>query len=242
MLKAENISKKYKHEVLNGVSFSAKGGEIVGIAGENGSGKSTLLSVMTGAARPEAGRVLVEGEDIAKNPRALRKWVGYVPQEDSLFGNLSARDNLKLWAAAYGADWKNALPYLFPEPNGETEIFLRKKADALSGGMRKRLSIALSLTHSPRYLIMDEPTAGLDIGFKWELMKTVREMSARGHCVIFTSHQPDELLQCDRLYVLRGGAFVYAGDPKALCGGEPGFGEALFTLIKARDAAERLAV
>lgn len=220
MLVAEAIHKKYKQPVLNGVSLSVNGGEIVGIAGENGSGKSTLLSVLTSVVRPDTGRVMVEGEDIFKNPRALKRWVGYVPQENSLFDNLTARDNLKLWASAYDTDWKNALPFLFPESEAKTEAaqraFLKKKAGQLSGGMKKRLSIALSIMHGPRYLIMDEPSAGLDIGFKWALSETMRTLKTRGCCVLFTSHQPDELLLCDRIYVLRGGLFVYSGDPNDL--------------------------
>ena len=235
MLIAENIHKKYKRPVLDGVGLTvgAFGSEIIGLAGENGSGKSTLLSVMTGILRPNSGRVTVEGDDIFKNPRVLRKWIGYVPQESSLFDQLSALDNIKLWASAYGADWRAALPILFPEETN-TQIrreFLRKKCGKLSGGMKKRLSIAISSMHSPKYLIMDEPSAGLDIGFKQRLADTMRTMKQNGQCVVFSTHHPDELLLCDRIYVLRDGVFVFMGEPSEL-GTERTMTENLFKLTK----------
>jgi ABC-2 type transport system ATP-binding protein len=218
MLTADGIVKKYKQTVLNGVSLSINPGEIVGIAGENGSGKSTLLSVLTAVMKPELGQVTVEGCDIFRNPKALRKWVGFVPQENALFNDLTARDNLKLWASAYGSDWKSAFDFLFPAemPDAERKAFLKKKAYALSGGMKKRLSIALALTHGPRYLIMDEPSAGLDIVFKWTLMELMQAIRSEGNSVLFTSHQPDELKWCDRIYILRKGVFIYEGEPGVL--------------------------
>lgn len=218
MLMAENIHKRYKHTVLNGVHFNAGAGEIIGIAGANGSGKSTLLSVLTAIVKPNKGTVIAEGENLLKNPRALRRYIGYVPQDYALFDNLTALDNIKLWASAYGADWHNALPFLFPESEFKTDVaeqrFLRQKAGRLSGGMKRRLSIALSLMHDPLYLIMDEPSAGLDLGFQWALREMLQLRRARGKSIIFTSHHADELLCCDRLYVLRNGAFVYEGAPQ----------------------------
>jgi ABC-2 type transport system ATP-binding protein len=224
MLKAENISKRYKrHTVLDGVAFEARAGEIVGIAGENGCGKSTLLNILTGVTDADSGTVYLEGESISGGQKALRGLLGYVPQENALFDQLSAGDNLRLWASAYQTDWRAALPFLFPESDGLTEkderAFLKKKPLQMSGGMRKRLSIALSLLHNPRYVFMDEPTAGLDIGFSRKLAETVRLMRSRGQCVVFTSHHTDELLICDRLYVLRGGRFVYEGSPAGILDG-----------------------
>jgi ABC-type multidrug transport system ATPase subunit len=102
--------------------------------------------------------------------------------------------------------------------------------------MKRRLSIAMSLTHNPRYVVMDEPTAGLDIGFSRNLAEMMKVMKARGQCVIFTSHHADELLLCDRLYVLRGGAFVYVGSPKGiLVGADASEGaDALYRVMSGR--------
>jgi ABC-2 type transport system ATP-binding protein len=228
MLTAQAICKKYvKHTVLDRVSLQAQGGEAIGIAGVNGSGKSTLLSVLTGIVRPDSGQVWLEGQPLS--PGSLQKWVGYVPQENALFDGLSALDNIKLWASAYKADWRNALPFLFAEneKEGEARAFLRKKAGKLSGGMKKRLSIAIALFHDPLYLLMDEPTAGLDVGFRWHVTQTINQLRERGKCVIFTSHQADELSLCDRIYVLRDGVFAYEGDAQILAGGT----QALYALI-----------
>lgn len=232
ILLAEKIEKKYKAPVLCGVTVSAGAGEIIGLAGENGSGKSTLLSVMAQTAKPDGGRVIICGENAEKNPGLLKRCVGYVPQENTLFEHLTVKENLKLWAAVYKTDWQNALPFLFPEDSDEKkESLLKKKAADLSGGTKKRLSIALALMHDPKLLLMDEPSASLDIGFKARLAELISGMKSRGRTVVFASHHPDELLLCDRIYVLKNGAFIYEGPPSGLGSGE-GFTSALYALIK----------
>jgi len=198
MLTAKNIQKSYLALVLQGVSLQIDRGEIIGLAGENGSGKSTLLAILAGITKQDAGEVVVDGG------------IGLVPQEAALFDNLSVKDNLRFWAKAYKQDWKNALPIL------ADESMLKKRVSQLSGGMKKRLSVALACLHNPQLLIMDEPTAALDIGFKGELKQMLEEIRTQGRSVIFSTHQPDELTWCDRIYVLRKGQFIYEGSPQEL--------------------------
>ena len=198
MIIAKNIKKSYLAPVLQDVSLQIDAGEIIGLAGENGSGKSTLLAILAGITKQDAGDVYVE-----------RK-IGLVPQEAALFDNLSVKDNLRFWAKAYKQDWKNALPIL------ADESMLKKRVSQLSGGMKKRLSIALACLHNPQFLIMDEPTAALDIGFKGELKQMLDEIRSQGRSVIFSTHQPDELAWCDRIYILRKGQFVYEGNPQEM--------------------------
>lgn len=193
MILAKNIYKKFKEPVLKGVNLQAKAGEIIGLAGENGSGKSTLLEIITGLMPADSGSIEIEGT------------IGYVPQETALFDNLTVRDNLKFWASAYDAPWDNA---------EFDKSFLSKKVSQLSGGMKKRLSISLACLHQPNLLVMDEPSAALDIGFKGHLSQMLADIKAQGRTVIFSSHQADELLWCDRIYILREGVFVYEGDPR----------------------------
>jgi ABC-2 type transport system ATP-binding protein len=157
-----------------------------------------------------------------------------VPQENALFDHLNVRDNLRFWAAAYGFPWEPALDILRVGKSEQRE-FLKKKVKTLAGGMKKRLSIALACLHSPRYLIMDEPSAALDIGFKKSLADMLANIRGEGRCVVLTSHQPDELQSCDRIYVLSGGAFVYRGSPQGL--GED-FTQALFGLTGGGHAFE----
>ena len=207
MIKAENIHKKYKEPVLKGVSLEVKPGEVIGIAGENGSGKSTLLSIISGFIQADAGKLSIEGQ------------IGYVPQETALFENLSVKDNLRFWAAAYGLKWKESVNTL---PAGWLDMqeagFMKKKVRHLSGGMKKRLTITLACLNKPQWLLMDEPSAALDIGFKKILSQMIEDIRGSGRGVIFTSHQADELLWCDRIYVLREGVFAYSGPPTDLSG------------------------
>ena len=206
ILHAADIHKSFRHPVLQGVTFRAAPGEIIGLAGENGSGKSTLLSILTGFVKPDQGTVT----------KPDNKDIGYVPQETALFDTLNVADNLRFWAAAYGlprSAWQTALRDYFPEAD---KTLLRKKAAQLSGGMKKRLSIVLAGLHNPTFIIMDEPTAALDIGFKRVLQTQLAALRDAGRCAVFTSHQPDELLWCDRIYVLRDGVFVYEGPPHGL--------------------------
>ena len=202
MLFAKNIQKKFRDPVLKNISIKVNNGEIIGIAGENGSGKSTLLSILAGLMKPDEGEIQIEGK------------IGYVPQEASLFDELSVRDNLRFWASAYGV--KNMSPDPFTSGIFEDQDLLSKKTGSLSGGMKKRVSIALASLHTPDCLIMDEPTAALDIGFKGILAQMVKYMSQANRSVIFTSHQPDELMWCDRIYILRSGVFVYVGSPQEI--------------------------
>jgi len=208
MLVAKDIYKKYKHPVLSGVSCSVAEGEIIGIAGENGSGKSTLLSILVSLLSPDTGTVTLDGMPLS--PAILKSNIGYVPQENALFEHLTVLDNLRFWAAAYGAVLdENAL---FPRIREAR----KKKVAHLSGGMKKQLSIAIACLNNPRFLIMDEPSAALDIGFKRSLLDIFKKTKAEGRSCVFTSHQPDELLWCDRIYVLRNGVFAYEGAPQDL--------------------------
>jgi len=221
MLEAIDIKKSYNVPVLDGVSFSLSAGETVGVAGVNGCGKSTLLSVLTTVIRPDSGSVRIMGADAFREPSVLRKHVGYVPQENGLFETLSARDNIRYWASAYGVK---------PPEGAFDKPFMSKRVSKLSEGMKKRLSIAISLLNDPDLIIMDEPTAGLDIGFKQELLETVRNKKSEGKSVLFTSHQPDELMLCDRVLVMKNGKFIYDGPPGGI-GGAEGFGGRLYSMM-----------
>jgi len=205
LLEGTEIKKAFKNPVLQGISIKTEPAKIIGLAGENGSGKSTLLSILAGIMPPDSGNVLINGKPLKQ---ADLKRIGYVPQENALFENLSVRDNLRFWSAAYGTKPEEA-SRIFPDYD---DIYKKKAAD-LSGGMAKRLSIALGLLNKPDYLILDEPTAFLDIGFKGMLRNLLQDLKNEGKGIIFTTHQPDELMWCEKIYILRNGKFVYEGEP-----------------------------
>jgi ABC-2 type transport system ATP-binding protein len=216
-----DIYKSYnKSPVLAGVSLEAGRGEVVGIAGANGSGKSTLLSIMCGLLSPDSGSVSLEGTDVARDARARRR-LGLVPQESAVFDELSVRDNIKFWTKAYKSKYE---PWLM------TPADMPKKARVLSGGMRKRLNIELALVNAPDYLILDEPSSGLDLVYQLQVMDIISRIKNECRGVVLTSHNADELWTCDRIYVLSGGVFAYCGPPSGFCG-KDGFRDKLFETV-----------
>lgn len=220
MLIGDGLTKKYTKTVLCNVNFKCEPGEIIGIAGENGSGKSTLLNILTNVIKPDAGTVSIGGESI--NRVLLRREISLVPQHSALFENISVLDNFKFWAAAYKIE---------PNVTGYNKDFLRKKASQLSGGMKRRVSIDIALLHNPNYLFLDEPTSGLDISHKERILTLIQQRKAEQKSVIFTSHHPDELMACDKLYVMKDGKFVFDNAPTELGQGLETFKQALLRLI-----------
>jgi len=212
MLCATDIYKKYDAPVLRGVTLEASPGEIVGIAGANGSGKSTLLSIITSITKPDKGTVTLDGQPVTM--RKVRENIGFAAQDEALFGRLSVEDNLRFWAAAQNTSFDKSIY----DPS-----FLRKKVDNLSGGMRRRLSLIIAQLHNPLYLIMDEPTAELDIYYRGEVMRDIRHRKDLGKSVLMTTHNMHELLLCDRIYIINNGEFAYEGPPANLGHDEQSF-------------------
>ena len=212
-----DIRKSYGAKaVLRGVSFEAERGEAIGIVGANGSGKSTLLRVLAGVLKPEAGEFLWEGGDLLRSRAALARTVAYVPQGTPLIEELSALDNLRLW---YAADALRAsLDGGMLRELGIPE-FLKVPASRLSGGMRKRLSIGCALARDPQILLLDEPTAALDLPARERLLDYFSSFRARGGLILLATHDLRELEVCSRCFLLRGGLaapYAFDGDARAL--------------------------
>ena len=212
-----DIQKSYgRKTVLRGVSFGAERGEAVAILGANGSGKSTLLRVLAGVLRPQSGEFLWEGSDLLRSRAALERTVAYVPQGTPLIDELSALDNLRLWydADSLRASLEGGMLRELGIPD-----FLRVPASRLSGGMRKRLSIGCAISRNPQILLLDEPTAALDLAARERLLDYFAAFRARGGLILLATHDLRELETCSRCYLLRGGIaepYVYNGDAQAL--------------------------
>ena len=212
-----DIQKRYgRKEVLRGTSFRVAAGSCLGILGANGSGKSTLLKILAGVLRPNAGRFLWQGEDLLRNPRLRASQVAYVPQGTPLIEELSARDNLRLWyepeALARSLDG-GVLRQL------GLDEFLHTPANQLSGGMRKRLSIGCALANDPVILLLDEPTAALDLVAKERILRCFENFRQSGGLLVMASHDPWELELCDEWRLLRGGLlkpYAYTGERSRL--------------------------
>ena len=191
-----NIRKKYgKQLVLDGVNLEIEPGESVCIAGTNGCGKSTLLKIAAGVLKADGGSIDY-GIDNAH--------IGYVPQESPLIDELTVKDNLKFWFCAGGAKVEQMCSEGYI---GKLEIssYIDKRVSKLSGGMKKRASIACACGNNPDILIMDEPGASLDREFKAVIRDFVSAYTANGGIVLFSSHEDAEITMADRIVVLRDG-------------------------------------
>ncbi len=208
MLEITGICKKYRdREILRGVELSMKRGECLGIVGRNGCGKTTLLSILAGARNPDGGMICFNGKNALEDSRLFREYVAYVPQENPLLWDLSVRDNMTLWYRGDRTAMKKDMESGAPAILGISSM-PDLPVSRLSGGMKKRLSIACALAGHAPLLVMDEPGAALDMECKAAIREYIREHIKNGGSVILTSHEMEELSVCTSISVLRGGVLV----------------------------------
>jgi ABC-2 type transport system ATP-binding protein len=207
-------------QAVGGVSFAVAPGEVFGLLGPNGAGKTTTIRVLTTLLAPTSGRALVAGFDVRSDPLAVRASIGYVPQEISVDGALTARENLDFYARVTG------VPARERERRIEQTIvamdlqpMLARLARTLSGGMLRRLEIATALLNRPAVLFLDEPTVGLDPTARrmvWEHLGALRAQA--GTTILFTTHVMEEAERyCERLAIIDAGRLVEQGEPAELC-------------------------
>ncbi|MCM1538046.1 MAG: ABC transporter ATP-binding protein [bacterium] len=204
MISIEDISFSYrKKNILRSVSLEIRQGDCIGFLGANGCGKSTLLSLIAGVRTPKSGRILFDGKPLNT---ALKQSgaIGYVPQDNPLIPDLSVRDNLKLWYHGDHAQFQKELSEGFLHLLGVSD-FLHMPAAKLSGGMKKRVSIGMALQNHPRVLILDEPSAALDLPCKADIRSYLSVYLQNGGTILITTHEETELVLCSRLYLLYDG-------------------------------------
>lgn len=214
----QDVMKTYGKVVsVNQISLDIFQGEIFGILGANGAGKSTLLSMMAGIMKPSSGSIFFLGEDLYHRGNKSKSSIGFVPQEIALYGKLSGFDNLYFWGKAYGMRGKelNLRVEDILEVIGFKER-MSEAVDTFSGGMKRRLNIAVSLLHQPELIIMDEPTVGIDLQSRKKIWEAVVKLRNQGKTIAFTSHYPDDIKLCDRLAVLEEGKLVALGTPEEM--------------------------
>ncbi len=212
-----NITKKYgRKNILKGVSFKPPLGACTGILGVNGSGKSTLLSILAGVQRADGGDFLYGRESLFADSSLRSSLVGYVPQGTPLIEELTAKDNLRLW---YSRDrLRHELSKGVLSMLGIDE-FLNTAVSKLSGGMKKRLSIGCSMAGHPRILLLDEPSAAIDLVCKQNIADYISAFTKEGGTVVISTHDVSELSWCDKMYVLKNGIlrdYSFDGDIKRL--------------------------
>lgn len=206
MIEVKNICKKYKkHTVLDNVSLEIHSGDCIGIIGANGSGKTTLVSIISGINSADSGEILSDGTVISGAKRKTLGHISYVPQENPLIEELSAFDNLRLWYKGSKKELKKELTS-GSISSLDIDSYKHKTVAKLSGGMKKRLNIAIALLDHPKLLIMDEPSAALDLAGKYQIREYMKEFTRTNNgSILVVSHDLTELAVCNRLYCLKNG-------------------------------------
>jgi lipopolysaccharide export system ATP-binding protein len=225
-LVAEGLKKTYgARQVVGGVGFTVKPGEVVGLLGPNGAGKTTSFSMVIGLVQPDAGSVRLGDRELASLPMHLRAraGLGYLPQEASIFRKLTVRQNmlavLELDPTSKRAERERAADAIIAE-FGLTHV-AQSLGEQLSGGERRRAEIARSLLPKPRFMLFDEPFAGVDPINVGELQKEIAQLRDRGLGVLITDHNVRDTLRiCDRAYIIASGRILEEGTPQAIASSE----------------------
>jgi ABC-2 type transport system ATP-binding protein len=218
-VEVSRLTKRYgKIEALRGVDLRVSEGVVFGLVGPNGAGKTTLIKALVGAVRPSEGEVRVLGLNPLEDRAELRRRLGYMPQTPALYEDLPARANVEFFGAAH------RVPDLRKKIEEVLELTdLTARADdvvyKLSGGMKRRVSLACALVHRPRILFLDEPTAAVDPQLRHRLWNTFRELAARGTTLLISTHLMDEAMLCDRVAILREGEIVISDAPRRILEG-----------------------
>jgi len=225
ILKAENLIKKYKQRtVVNNVSFEVAQGEIVGLLGPNGAGKTTSFYMIVGLIKPNEGHVYLEDEDITEDPmyRRAQKGIGYLAQEASVFRKLTVEDNIMAileMTELSKEEQKTKLEELIEEFS--LEKVRKNRGDLLSGGERRRTEIARALAADPKFILLDEPFAGVDPIAVEEIQSIVAKLKLRNIGILITDHNVQETLSItDRAYLLAEGKIMLTGTPAEIANNE----------------------
>ena len=205
---SKNIKTSNSNKALNNLNFEVKQGEVFGLLGPNGAGKTTFLSILAGTVTKTEGKINVWGFDLDLNPRQVRASIGIVPQEVNLDAFFSPRKLLELQAGLYGVPQKDRITEIILKM-----VSLEKQADSyarsLSGGMKRRLLIAKAMVHQPPILVLDEPTAGVDVELRKNLWENVKALNKEGVTIILTTHYLFEAQEmCDRIAIIDKGNLV----------------------------------
>jgi len=214
VISVSHLGKRYGElTAVDDVSFTAEPGGIFGLLGPNGAGKSTTIGCISQLLTPTSGRITVLGHDVVTDGVAARRQLGIVPQELAVYEDLTAKENLAYWGAAYGmgGDALKTRVLEVLERLGLADR-AREAVKRFSGGMKRRLNFGCGIVHRPKVLLLDEPTVGVDPQSRVRLLELVREEAAAGTCVLYTTHYMEEAQDlCDRLAIIDHGKLLAIG-------------------------------
>jgi ABC-2 type transport system ATP-binding protein len=211
MLKIKNLNKTYgNRQVLNDLTFQIQPGEIYGLLGANGAGKTTTINIICNLLKADSGEILIGDRPISE---VTKSWIGIAPQENLLYKSLTCEENLKFYAQIYGLTGQKCRQQI---EASLTAVNLLERAknpiETLSGGMQRRMNIAVALVHQPKLLILDEPTTGLDIETRYEIWDLIWQLKSQGMTILLTTHLLDEAQRlCQKIGILKGGKIIAQG-------------------------------
>ncbi len=216
MLQIKKLNKSYgERSVLKDLTLHIKSGEIYGLLGQNGAGKTTTINILCNLLNADSGKVSINGEPVSDSTKPL---IGVAPQENLLYKSLSCEENLNFFAQIYGLDRKQRR-YQVEQCLKAVNLTDRAKSpvETLSGGMQRRLNIAVALVHQPKLVILDEPTTGLDIEARYEIWDLIQQLQSQGITILLTTHLLDEAERlCQRIGILKSGSIVAEGSLEEL--------------------------
>ncbi len=214
MITIEGLQKHYGEiKAVDGIDLEIHDGEIFGLLGPNGAGKTTTISMISGVLRPESGRITFDGLNIWLEPKKVKRNLGVVPQEIAVYEDLTAKDNLDFWGSLHGLrgpGLKRAVHEALERVGLEDRA--KDMVKTFSGGMKRRLNLCMGLLHRPKYLLLDEPTVGIDPQARLAILDIVREVAAAGTTVLYTTHYMEEAQElCDRIAIIDHGQILAIG-------------------------------
>jgi len=214
-IEVEGFQKRYGDvEAVKGVCLSVKKGEVFGLIGPDGAGKTTLLRSICTLLQPDSGRIRVQGRDVCREVAAIRALLGYMPQRFSLYQDLSVEQNLRFFADLFQAPGETRVRRL-EELYRFSRLgpFKKRKAGALSGGMKQKLALSCALIHTPEVLVLDEPTFGVDPVSRQEFWTLLRAIQDSGTTILVSTAYMDEADRCDRVALMHRGEIRIVGTP-----------------------------
>jgi len=212
----EGLSKSYKKvEAIRDISFSVDKGEIFGCIGPDGAGKTSLIRVLVTLLLPDNGRAAVEGLDVVKDFKKIRKIIGYMPGRFSLYQDLSVEENLKFFASIFNTSIDENY-FLIEDIYKQIEPFKTRLAGRLSGGMKQKLALSCALIHKPDVLFLDEPTTGVDAVSRMEFWEMLKRLKEWGITILVSTPYMDEAAMCDRVALMQGGSIMSINTPKGI--------------------------
>lgn len=216
MVDFQNISKSYGDQLaVNAINFSVKENELFGLIGPDGAGKTTLFRILATLLLPDSGSVLFDGHDVVSDYKFVRKNIGYMPGEFSLYQDLSVRENLEFFATIFQTTIEENYK-LIEDIYEQLEPFAKRRAGALSGGMKQKLALSCALIHKPKLLVLDEPTTGVDAISRKEFWDMLKSLKAKGVTILVSTPYMDEAALCDRVALIQNGSILDIDSPKVI--------------------------